>query len=352
MDTTIESMLDYQNNSPTPNQTPITMPILKWIQRIALVSGLASLAVSFLVLPENSWLLTAAFALLSISAFLEFGFRWRALKRAAARQDWRRYGHLQEIIERLGEGFDVVSPVIPTIELDGQTVVVLRAWSAQTGKAILLLNQDGRAIQDQDVWRKSILLIEFANACLPGVTRNRRAIINTNLYARHPASSAWKRALKNNKDSFHHLGQSTEIQLLLEHWEALESFLDLRIALFQSEDRVVDQVTVPSASQEEIKAWISTQEQIHKTMETLIPKAEKISRAAAHLLTAWLDNRSKLEWDRPDELEAGLKFAYLFQSLLKRSLNRWHKLMQPDLRTFHRGLELARETGLMVKTSD
>jgi hypothetical protein len=351
MDATIESLLDYQKNSPTASQTRPSVPLLKWIQRFTLVSGLVSLAISFLVLPEKLWLLAAAFASLAVSSFLEFGFRWRALRRAAARHDWRRYGHLQEVIERLEGGFDVVSPVIPTIMLDGQTVVVLRAWSANTGKATLLLNQDGRAIQDQEVWRKSIMLIEFANACLPGVVRNRQAIINTNLYARSLAAKAWKGALAGNKDIFHHLGLAAELQVVIEYWQALESFLGLRIALFQAEGDVVEQVTVPFAGQEEIEAWIHAQDHIHQAMEQLGTSAEKLSGAAARLLTGWLENKSTLDWDQPDELEAGLKFAYLFQSLLKRTLNRWKELQQPDLRTFQRGLELARETGLMITPS-
>ncbi|MGD8605537.1 MAG: hypothetical protein PVF49_13295, partial [Anaerolineales bacterium] len=254
-------------------------------------------------------------------------------------------------IQRLEEGLDVVSPVIPTVELDGQTMVVLRAWSAKTGKATLLLNQDGRAIKDQTLWRKSVMLIEFANACLPGVVRNRRAIIQTNLYAQKLAAKDWKKALHDNKDNFNHLGLAAIFQMVVEHWGTLESFLRLRTALFQAEDNIVRQVSVPSSDQDEIRAWISEQDRLHQSMATLTPSAGKVSEAAALLLTAWMENKSNHEWMHAEALESSLKFAYLFQSLLKRTLLRWEKLRQPDLKTFRRGLELARETGLMITTS-
>lgn len=344
MDVTIES----HNNPPatSSNQSPVR--VVRWLQRLTLVSGLVSLAISFLIWPENLWILSTAFGLLAISSFLEFGFRWQAAKRASARQGWRRYAHLHETIQRLEDGLDVVSPVIPAIELDGQTLVVLRAWSAKNGKATLLLNQDGRAIKDHNLWRKSVMLIEFANACLPGVIRNRQAIIQTNLYARNLAAKAWKNALHANKDIFRHQGLAAACQILMEHWDTLESFLNLRTALFQAEDQVVRQVSVPSPGQEGIQSWISQQERIHQAMATLSPGAEKISEAAARLLTAWMENKSSQDWQEAEALEASLKFAYLFQSLLKRTLHRWDELQEPDLKPFHRGLDLARQTGLMI----
>jgi len=83
-------------------------------------------------------------------------------------------------------------------------------------------------------------------------------------------------------------------------------------------------------------------------METLTCGAEKIASASARLLTGWLEHKTGLDWNRTEELEAGLKFAYLLQTLLLRTLNRWNELENPDLKAFQRGLELARETGLMI----
>lgn len=348
MDTTIESLIEYQDESSAAVHPPTILMVLIWIQRLALVGGLIGLAVSFFILPQSTELLAVSLASVAVSSLLEVGFKWRALKRTAERQNWRRYGCLQEVIQRLEDGLDVVSPVIPTIEVDGQTLVVLRAWSAKTGKATLLLNQDGRAIMDQGMWRRSVMLIEFANACLPGVSRNRRAIIKTNLYARHLASKAWRQSLNDNKDIFNSLGLSAEVHRLVEHWESLEAFLSLRVSLFQAEEDVVERVTVPTRGQYELEAWIGAQERIHQAMETLAPNAEKISETSSRLLTAWMENKTDQNWKKAEELEAGLKFAYLFQTLLKRTQLRWRQLQEPDLKTFQRGIDLARQNGLMV----
>jgi hypothetical protein len=352
MDTTIESLLETYNPSRSPLSRDSTLQILQWIQKLALMAGVGGLVFYFMAQPQSMWVLPSTFGLLTISALIRFSLRWRELKRAASRQDWRRYEGLQDVIQRFDDGFDVLSPITPSIVVNGQTLVVLRAWSASTGKATLLLDQNGRVINDPDIWRQSVLLIEFANACLPGVARNRRVIINTNQYARNLAAKAWRKALTTNKDAFNHLGLAAELQILIEQWATLETFLSLRIALFQAEEKVVEQVTVPSSGQEEIEGWFSAQEGIFQAMRSLDLTAEKISSASARLLTGWLENKSVLDWDRPDELEAGLKFAYLFQSLLKRTLIRWNELQQPNLKTFQHGIDLARETGLMIAHSE
>jgi hypothetical protein len=348
MDTTIQSLHDFLiNPQPVPLASSTTRTLTR-IQRITLVTGLVGLVVYFLARPETQWFLPAAFGLVAISTLIDFSLRWRDLRRAAARQDWRRHCQLQEVIQRFEAGYDVVSPIVPTIELDGQTLVVLRTWSIETGKAILLLDRDGRAIQDQDIWRKSAPLIEFANASLPGVARNRRAIINTNLFARNQGAKRWKRALIDNQEVFKHLGLAADCQMLIEQWEVLEAFLSLRIALFQSEENVVEQVIIPANDQKHMMVWIDSLRRIHEAMETLTCSVEKIASASARLLTGWLENKTGLDWNRTEELEAGLKFAYLLQTLLLRTLNRWYELENPDLKTFQRGLELARETGLMI----
>ena len=348
MDTTIQSLHDLPINPQPALLAGSSTQTLKRIQRITLVTGLGGLAVYFLARPGTLWFLPAAFGLVAISTLIDFSLRWQYLKRAAARQDWRRHSQLQEVIQRIEAGYDVVSPVVPTIELDGQTLVVLRTWSMEMGKAIVLLDRDGRAIQDQDVWRKSAPLIEFSNACLPGAARNRRVIINTNLFARNQAARGWKRALEDNKEVFKHLGLAADCQMLIEQWEVLESFLSLRIALFQSEENTVEQVNVPDNDQDHMVVWIDSQRRINQAMETLTCGAEKIASASARLLTGWLEHKTGLDWNRTEELEAGLKFAYLLQTLLLRTLNRWNELENPDLKAFQRGLELARETGLMI----
>jgi hypothetical protein len=298
MDATIQSLYDLSINPQPVLMAGSSTQTLKRIQRITLVIGLGGLAVYFLTRAINFWVLPAAFSLVAISTLIDFSLRWRDLRRAAARQDWRRYSQLQEVIQRIESGYDVVSPVIPTIELDGQTLVVLRTWSMETGKAIVLLDRDGRAIQDQDVWRKSAPLIEFSNACLPGAVRNRRVIINTNQFARNQAARGWKRALKDNQEVFKHLGLAADCQMLIEQWEVLESFLSLRIALFQSEENVVEQVDVPANDQEHLVVWIDAQRRIHQAMETLICGAMKIASASARLLT-W---NIKPAWTGPGQM--------------------------------------------------
>lgn len=352
MDTTLEAMPN-SHNSPQP-AIPVntTLLILQWTQKLTLVAGIVGLAVYFLAQPVSTLLLSAACVLVAASSFLGLGLRWRDHKRTTAQQNWPRYSHIQEVMHRIETGYDVVSPVIPTIEVDGQTLVVLRSWSMGTGKATLILDRNGRAVQDQGIWQKSAVLIAFSNACLPSVSRNRRAIIHTNLFARNQAARAWDRALKDNLGKFTHLGLGAECQALIEHWEVLETFLSLRIALFQAEESAVERIDNPASDQEQILAWIEAQRQLHLKMESLKPGAEKIAAASTRLLTGWLENKSEQDWKRSDELEAGLKFAYLLQSLLVRTLNRWEELERPDMKTFQRGLELARETGLMITPSE
>lgn len=351
MDTTVESMLDSHENRQAPISARSTLQILKWAQKLTLVTGLVGLIVYFVARLEIQMVLQAALGLITMTIFLELGLRLREHVRHAAWQNQRHFSHFQEILQRLDDGYDVVSPVTPTIELEGQALVVLRAWSANTGKATLLLDQRGRVIKDQSLWRQSIPLIEFANASLPGVARNRRAILSTNRFARNYGVHAWRRALEDNKDALNHLGLAAENQMLLEQWDVLETFLSLRIALFQAEETVVEQVGVPASDQAEITAWIDTQRRIHQSMATLAPGAEKVSTASARLLTGWLEHKSDIDWVSSDELEAGLKFAYLLQSLLKRTLERQDVIDNPDLKTFERGLDLARHTGLMIASS-
>jgi hypothetical protein len=345
MDTTIESIL---NPAPT---TPDNSTILvwRWTQKLSLLAGVGGLAAFFLARPDSTRLLSIAFSLIAVSVFIQFGLRWRDLRRASIRQGKRLYHPMTEVLQRIDDGYDVVSPAIPTIVIEGQTLVVLRAWSIKTGKATLLLDHKGRVVNDPNTWRLSIMLIEFFNACLPGVARNRQAIINTNRFARNLASKAWRQALMDNKDIFHHLGLAVDLQMLLEYWDQLEMFLELRLASFEAEDRVVEQVEVPAHDNKHLLTWIHTQKSVQQAIEPLLPGAAKISSAAARLLTSWLDHKTRSKWVRPQELEAGLKFAYLFQSLVKRTLHHLAELNDPDFRTFQRGLDLARETGLMIK---
>lgn len=350
MDTTLHPSFETHERAQAASFSQTTARMIQWAGRLALAIGLIALVVHLTSDPESMLILRIALGLLTFSSLAALGLELQQRVRRASRQDWRRYDQLQEVIHRIDDGFEVVSPMIPTIELDGQSLVVLRAWSAQTGKAIVLLDRDGRAIQDPELWQRSVLLIEFANACLPGVTRHRRAAINSNSYARRLASRAWKQALIENKDTFKHLGLAAEAERLLEHWGTLESFLSLRIALFQAEETVVQQVSIPSDNQPEIAAWVGRQRSLIQSLENLAADAEKIAQASTGLLTGWMENRSTLSWKRSEDLEAGLKFAYLLQSLLKRTIDACEKRSRPDIRPFQRGLELARETGLMIET--